>query len=99
MTLLIIYGLLSIIFSFLCSILEAVLLSVTPTFITVKINEGKNYAHDLKKLKENIDQPLITILTVNTIAHTVGAAWCGAMVGETFGSAAVGCDLALFGEA
>ena len=68
MTLLIVYGVLSICFSFLCSILEAVLLSVTPTFVNVKINEGKAYAKTLKKLKEHIDQPLITILTVNTVA-------------------------------
>ena len=44
MTLLIVYGVLSICFSFLCSILEAVLLSVTPTFVSVKINGGKAYA-------------------------------------------------------
>ena len=49
MTLLIVYGVLSICFSFLCSILEAVLLSVTPTFITVKINEGKSYAKIIKE--------------------------------------------------
>jgi len=86
MTLLIIYGVVSIMFSFLCSILEAVLLSVTPTYITVKINEEKSYAQDLKKLKENIDQPLITILTVNTVAHTVGAILVGVQAEKTFGS-------------
>ena len=86
MTLLVVYGVLSICFSFLCSILEAVLLSVTPTFITVKINEGKSYANTLKKLKEKIDQPLITILTINTIAHTVGAILVGVQAEKTFGS-------------
>ncbi len=86
MTLLIVYGIISILFSFLCSILEAVLLSVTPTFITVKINQGKSYAVRLKKLKEDIDQPLITILTVNTIAHTVGAILVGVQAEKTFGS-------------
>jgi CBS domain containing-hemolysin-like protein len=86
MTLLIVYGIISILFSFLCSILEAVLLSVTPTFITVKINQGKHYAIRLKKLKEDIDQPLITILTVNTIAHTVGAILVGVQAEKTFGS-------------
>jgi CBS domain containing-hemolysin-like protein len=86
MTLLILYGVISILFSFLCSILEAVLLSVTPTFITVKLNEEKSYAEDLKKLKENIDQPLITILTVNTVAHTVGAILVGVQAEKTFGS-------------
>ncbi|MEL4456746.1 CNNM domain-containing protein [Lutimonas vermicola] len=86
MTLLVVYGVLSICFSFLCSILEAVLLSVTPTFITVRINEGKSYARTLKKLKEKIDEPLITILTINTIAHTVGAILVGVEAEKTFGS-------------
>lgn len=86
MTLLLIYGFVSIAFSFLCSILEAVLLSVTPTFVTVNINQGKSYALKLKELKEDIDQPLITILTVNTVAHTVGAILVGVQAEKTFGS-------------
>ena len=77
MTLLIIYAVLSIFFSFLCSILEAVLLSVTPTFINVKKREGKLYATVLEDLKKDVDQPLIAILTLNTIAHTVGAILVG----------------------
>jgi CBS domain containing-hemolysin-like protein len=77
MTLLIIYAVLSIFFSFLCSILEAVLLSVTPTFINVKKKEGKAYATILENLKKDVDQPLIAILTLNTIAHTVGAILVG----------------------
>lgn len=77
MTLLIIYAIVSIFFSFLCSILEAVLLSVTPTFINVKKNEGKAFASQLEALKKDVDQPLIAILTLNTIAHTVGAILVG----------------------
>ncbi len=77
MTLLIIYAVLSIAFSFLCSILEAALLSYTPSFIKMKKHEGKAYATSLAKLKRNIDEPLIAILTVNTIAHTVGAILVG----------------------
>lgn len=77
MELLLFYAFLSIFFSFLCSILEAVLLSVTPTFITVKKKEGKQYAYTLEKLKKDVDQPLIAILTLNTIAHTVGAILVG----------------------
>ncbi|TVZ56131.1 CBS domain containing-hemolysin-like protein [Lutibacter sp. Hel_I_33_5] len=77
MTLLIIYATVSIFFSFLCSILEAVLLSVTPTFINVKKNEGKAYASELEALKKDVDKPLIAILTLNTIAHTVGAILVG----------------------
>lgn len=77
MTLLLIYATLSIFFSFLCSILEAVLLSVTPTYINVKKKEGKSYATELENLKKDVDKPLIAILTLNTIAHTVGAILVG----------------------
>lgn len=77
MTLLIIYAVLSIFFSFLCSILEAALLSFTPTFIKVKSQEGRGYAKTLSALKKDIDKPLIAILTINTIAHTVGAILVG----------------------
>ncbi|WP_456422196.1 CNNM domain-containing protein [Lutibacter sp.] len=77
MTLLLVYASLSIFFSFLCSILEAVLLSVTPTFITIKKQEGKKFAKTLEYLKNDVDKPLIAILTVNTIAHTVGAIMVG----------------------
>jgi len=77
MELLLFYAFVSIFFSFLCSILEAVLLSVTPTFINVKKKEGKHYAVTLEELKKDVDQPLIAILTLNTIAHTVGAIMVG----------------------
>lgn len=77
MTLLIVFAILSILVSFLCSILEAVLLSVTPTFINVKKKEGKAYADELETLKKDVDKPLIAILTLNTIAHTVGAILVG----------------------
>jgi len=77
MTLLIVYAVLSIFFSFLCSILEAALLSFTPTFLKVKSQEGKGYAKTLMDLKKDIDKPLIAILTINTIAHTVGAILVG----------------------
>jgi len=77
MGLLLFYAFISIFFSFLCSILEAVLLSVTPTFINVKKQEGKDYASALEVLKNDVDRPLIAILTLNTIAHTVGAILVG----------------------
>lgn len=77
MGLLVFYAIISIFFSFLCSILEAVLLSVTPTFISVKKKEGKGYALTLETLKADVDKPLIAILTLNTIAHTVGAILVG----------------------
>jgi len=77
MGLLIFYAVISIFFSFLCSILEAVLLSITPTFINVKKKEEKSYATELEELKKDVDRPLIAILTLNTIAHTVGAILVG----------------------
>ncbi len=77
MTLLILYALISIFFSFLCSVLEAALLSFTPTYIKMKRQEGKSYALTLANFKKDIDRPLIAILTLNTIAHTVGAILVG----------------------
>jgi CBS domain containing-hemolysin-like protein len=77
MGILILYATVSIFFSFLCSILEAVLLCVTPTFINVKKKEGKAFATELEELKKDVDKPLIAILTLNTIAHTVGAILVG----------------------
>ncbi|WP_297803564.1 CNNM domain-containing protein [uncultured Polaribacter sp.] len=77
MTLLIVFATISIFFSFLCSILEAVLLSITPTFINLKKSEGAEYANQLETLKKDVDKPLIAILTINTIAHTVGAILVG----------------------
>ncbi len=82
MGLLISFALLSIFFSFLCSILEAALLSFTPTFIKMKKSEGKGYATSLEEIKKDIDQPLIAILTINTIAHTVGAILVGNQAGK-----------------
>ncbi|MFD1161127.1 hemolysin family protein [Hwangdonia seohaensis] len=90
MGLLLFYAFISVFFSFLCSILEAVLLSVTPTFINVKKQEGKDYAFALEALKKDVDRPLIAILTLNTIAHTVGAILVGvqakAAYAEIYGS-------------
>ncbi|WNH08552.1 CNNM domain-containing protein [Thalassobellus suaedae] len=77
MSTLIFWATISIFFSFLCSILEAVLLSITPTFINVKKQEGKVYALILESLKKDVDKPLIAILTLNTIAHTLGAMMVG----------------------
>jgi len=91
MSLLILYGIVSIFFSFLCSILEAVLLSVTPTFINVNKKEGKAFADALEEFKKDVDKPLIAILTLNTIAHTVGAILVGVQAkvayAEIYGSA------------
>ncbi len=86
MSLLLFYGFISIFFSFACSILEAVLLSITPTFINIKKKEGKAYATSLEALKKDVDKPLIAILTLNTIAHTVGAILVGVEAEKVFGN-------------
>jgi hypothetical protein len=54
-----------------------VLLSITPTFVNIKKQEGKKFAYTLEELKKDVDKPLIAILTLNTIAHTVGAILVG----------------------
>lgn len=84
MGLLLLYGFLAIFFSFLCSILEAVLLSVSPTFINVAKAEKRPYAKGLELLKKDVDKPLIAILTLNTIAHTVGAILVGEQAGKLY---------------
>jgi len=96
--LLFLYGTLTIFLSFLCSILEAVLLSVNPTFIKIKIKEGKKYAQNLQKLKNSIDEPLIIILTLNTIAHTVGAIMVGVQAKITYAALNVNNSYIFFGN-
>jgi len=86
MTLLIVYLLIALFFSFLCSIMEAVILSVTPSFIATKLGEKKSYAVSLQKFKDNIDRPLAAILTLNTFAHTIGAAGVGAQAQLIWGN-------------
>ncbi len=85
MGLLIVFFLLSIGFSFLCSILEAVLLSITPSYVNQQLQAGTRTGLLLNEYKEDIDRPLSAILTLNTIAHTVGAIGVGAMAGDIFG--------------
>ncbi len=77
MILLLIYFSLAIVVSFLCSLWEAVLLSITPAYARIKQQEGTVLGRDLLRFKENIDQPLAAILTLNTIAHTIGAIGVG----------------------
>lgn len=89
MVLLTLYLALAIGVSFLCSILEAVLLSVTPAYVRMLEDEGRKSAARLKALKRNVDRPLAAILSLNTIAHTVGAAGVGAQAQLVFGNAYV----------
>ncbi len=86
--LLLTYVLLALVFSFLCSIAEAVLLSITPSYIAGLQEKKSKLAPLLKRLKqENVDQSLAAILTLNTIAHTIGAIGSGAKATVVFGSA------------
>ena len=90
MFLLITYVLIALGFSFLCSIAEAVLLSVTNTHIALMEKEHKSAGRLLRRLKVDVNKPLAAILTLNTIAHTIGAAGAGAQAVSVFGSAYVG---------
>lgn len=85
MELLIFYAFISIFFSFLCSILEAAFLSITPSYIQMKSREGKSYAKTLTHYKQDVDRPLIAILTINTVAHTVGAILVGVQADKIYG--------------
>ncbi|AGA92199.1 CBS domain-containing protein [Thioflavicoccus mobilis 8321] len=76
-TLLIFFFLIAIFTSFLCSLWEAVLLSITPSYAQIKVQEGSRLGHLLQAFKEDIDRPLAAILTLNTIAHTAGAIGVG----------------------
>ncbi|WP_299688420.1 hemolysin family protein [uncultured Vibrio sp.] len=86
MLLLTIYVSIAIGISFICSVLEAVLLSISPSYIAQLKQNGHPAAGSLDKLKTDIDRPLASILTLNTIAHTIGAATAGAQAAVVFGS-------------
>lgn len=90
MALLIAYVMLALGVSFLCSIMEAVLLSITPSFIEMRAKDGSRTAAKLYALKTDIDRPLAAILSLNTVAHTVGAAGAGAQAAYVYGDAAIG---------
>jgi CBS domain containing-hemolysin-like protein len=90
MLLLTVYVLIALGFSFLCSVAEAVILSVTHPYISVLEQDGNKAAPILRKMKANINDPLAAILTLNTTAHTIGAAGAGAQAAVVFGSASVG---------
>ena len=77
-------------FSFFCSVAEAVLLSVTPSYIAALEKAGNKSAALLKQQKTNIDRPLAAILSLNTVAHTVGAVGVGAEAAALWGSGGVG---------
>ena len=89
MTLLLFCFFLAVVVSFVCSLLEAVMLSTTSVYVRAAIKKKKAYGYVLKSLKSHIDRPLSAILTLNTIANTVGATGVGAQVHELYGSSYV----------
>lgn len=86
MNLLVFYLLLSVAVSFVCSLLESVILSISPAYIAVLEKNKHSRGPLLADLKDNIDRPLAAILTLNTVAHTIGAAGVGAQVLKVWGN-------------
>ena len=92
-----VYALISIVFSFLCSIWEAVLLSVTPSYVRSKMQDGGRTGELLNKFKNDVNAPLTAILSLNTVAHTVGAILVGTETAKVFGEEAVAFSIPIPG--
>ena len=73
--------------SFMCSILEAVFLSVSHSYTVLLKEQGHPAGAWLERAQKNIDEPIAAILTLNTIAHSMGAAMGGAVAARVFGDA------------
>ena len=86
MTSLLAYFFTALFVSFLCSLLESVLLSLSIAHVSVMEKEGGKAGKLMAELKENINRPLAAILTINTIANTVGAAGVGAQTNIIYGN-------------
>ena len=95
LVLMLVYAGSALVFSFLCSVAEAVLLSVSPSFIARLKQQDHPIAPHLAHIKKNIDRSLAAILTLNTIAHTVGAGGAGAEAAAYFGERWVGLSMAV----
>lgn len=89
MNLLIFFFLLAVVVSFICSLLEACFLSISGVYIQSQLKKGHKSASILRKFKQNMNRPISAILTLNTVANTVGAAGVGAQVHSLFGSSYV----------
>ena len=85
MNLLIIYLGIAIGVSFLCSILEAVLLSLTPSYLEQISRQRPDAGTVIRKVRAKLDESLAAILILNTFAHTMGAAGVGAQALKVFG--------------
>lgn len=90
MTLLIVYAVLALGVSFLCSLLEASLLSIPNGYVALLVERGVPAGRTLDRMKSHLDRPLSAILTLNTVAHTVGAAGVGAEATYLFGHHVIG---------
>ena len=84
------FALVALLFSSLCSVAEAVLLSISPSYVANLEKEGKSSAKKVKNVKSNVDRSLAAILTLNTIAHTIGSGGAGAYAAKYWGDGAVG---------
>jgi CBS domain containing-hemolysin-like protein len=76
---------LSICISALCSICEAVLYSISSSQVEMLKKSGHSSADILQNLRTDIDEPITALLTLNTIANTVGAAIIGAAAAKLYG--------------
>lgn len=83
---LVFYISLSVFVSFICSMLEAVILSVTPSYLSSLKRKNLALYEKISYLKNDIEKPLASILTFNTIAHTIGAAGAGAEAQSIWGN-------------
>jgi CBS domain containing-hemolysin-like protein len=72
--------------SFLCSVWEAVILSTSMSHVQIQVENKKRSGRLMEKHKQNVERPISAILTLNTIAHTVGAAGAGAQAAAVFGN-------------
>ena len=86
MALLLVFLLGALLISFLCSILEATLMSTPLSYITMREDEGYRYAKRMKEYKQDPSRAIAAILSLNTIANTIGAAGVGRQAQLVFGS-------------
>ncbi|MDB4766098.1 CNNM domain-containing protein [bacterium] len=86
----VVFALIALLFSSLCSVAEAVLLSISPSYVANLEKDGNPNAAKVKTVKTNVDRSLAAILTLNTIAHTIGSGGAGAYAAKYWGDGAVG---------
>ncbi|MGB7344366.1 MAG: hemolysin family protein [Pirellulaceae bacterium] len=86
----VLYAAVALLFSSLCSVAEAVLLSISPSYVANLESSGNKDAKRIKLVKSNVDRSLAAILTLNTIAHTIGSGGAGAYAAKYWGDGAVG---------